>query len=95
MTETLFIERTFAAPPAGLFAAFTDPAVMARWYAPGDLESLGCEADPRPGGRWRFSNAFARRRGNMSSSVNSAYSIRRTGWCSRICGKTATAPRRW
>jgi uncharacterized protein YndB with AHSA1/START domain len=50
--DTIVAERRLAAPPARVFAAFSDPAERARWDVPGDdwvIESH--EQDFRVGGR--------------------------------------------
>lgn len=48
------LEHTFRATRARVYAAYTDPSLLAQWWVPtgGGLrvESL----DVRPGGRWRF-----------------------------------------
>jgi uncharacterized protein YndB with AHSA1/START domain len=51
---TMTLTRTFAATPAQVWAAWTDPAVLPRWFGP---EGFGCrthEIDIREGGQWRF-----------------------------------------
>ena len=51
------IYREFAATPAQLFRAHTDPALFARWVGPADI---GCDIDywdARSGGSWRFTGA--------------------------------------
>lgn len=55
ISEREFIlERTFKAPAARVFAAYTDPDQIAQWWVnPGwtmTIESM----DVRPGGKWRF-----------------------------------------
>jgi uncharacterized protein YndB with AHSA1/START domain len=46
------LERTYDAPPATVFHAFTDPAAKARWFAGGDGYTVLARAmDVRPGGR--------------------------------------------
>jgi uncharacterized protein YndB with AHSA1/START domain len=45
--------RTFPHPPAVVFAAFTDPAVLARWWGPAGFTTTIDVFDPRPGGIWR------------------------------------------
>jgi len=48
------IYREFAATPAQLFRAHTDPALFARWVGPADI---GCDIDywdARDGGSWRY-----------------------------------------
>jgi uncharacterized protein YndB with AHSA1/START domain len=49
----LHLERLIAAPPELLFALWTDPAELVRWWAPDGYEaSVDC-LEIRPGGRWR------------------------------------------
>ena len=50
----LVITRTFDAPRELVFAAFTDPARLMRWWGPHGCTVISCEADPRPGGTWRI-----------------------------------------
>jgi uncharacterized protein YndB with AHSA1/START domain len=46
------LERTFAAPAAELFAAWTSPDMLRRWYPPGaDWQTPVAEVDLRVGGR--------------------------------------------
>jgi uncharacterized protein YndB with AHSA1/START domain len=47
--------RVFAAPRARVFAAFRDPAQLARWWGPQGFSNTFHEFDLRPGGKWRFS----------------------------------------
>lgn len=58
-SQELAFTRTFDAPPALVFRAFTEPELVPRWYvAPGEtlvVESL----DARAGGSWRFVNTEA------------------------------------
>lgn len=46
--------RVFRAPRALVIQAFTDPAVLARWWGPEGFTSTFREFDLRPGGMWRF-----------------------------------------
>lgn len=48
----LIITRDLAAPREQVFAAWTDPARAAAWWAPAAFTLLRCEMDVRPGGRW-------------------------------------------
>ena len=47
------VERTLTAPPERVFAAWTDPAILRRWYCPNPDLPLEVEADARVGGRYR------------------------------------------
>ena len=51
---SITIVRTFAASPAEVFAAWTDPALLRRWLAPSPCEVVEASADARPGGRYRI-----------------------------------------
>jgi uncharacterized protein YndB with AHSA1/START domain len=46
--------RVFAAPPALVFEAFSDPNRLARWWGPKGFTNTIHEFDFRPGGAWRF-----------------------------------------
>jgi uncharacterized protein YndB with AHSA1/START domain len=49
------LERTFAASPEEVFEAWTNPAVLERWWgARPRWSSPGCEVDLRVGGRYRL-----------------------------------------
>src|ERR1700727_1626610 len=47
-------ERVFDAPRERVFAAFTDPTLIAQWWGPHGTETTVALLDVRPGGRWRF-----------------------------------------
>ncbi|MDB5296918.1 MAG: polyketide cyclase [Phycisphaerales bacterium] len=49
----LVLSRVFDAPPALVFRAWTDPALLARWLCCKDFTPLFAEADVRAGGAWR------------------------------------------
>jgi uncharacterized protein YndB with AHSA1/START domain len=52
----LELSRRFAAPPERVFEAWTDPAVLRRWWAARpEWDSPAAKADARPGGRYRLS----------------------------------------
>jgi uncharacterized protein YndB with AHSA1/START domain len=53
---TLTLEREFAAPVARVFAAWTDPRLMAQWWGPEGMTCPVCEIDLRVGGKWKFVN---------------------------------------
>lgn len=50
----LVSSRVFDAPRARLFAAFTDPEVLASWWGPRGFTNEFQHFDLRPGGDWRF-----------------------------------------
>lgn len=48
------VRRRFAAPPAGVFAALTDPGLLRRWMSAAGRELVECQVDLRPGGSYRY-----------------------------------------
>ncbi|MGE3968978.1 MAG: SRPBCC domain-containing protein [Dongiaceae bacterium] len=50
---SLTLKRRFAASPERLYAAWTEPEKMMRWWGPAGAVTLHAEADPRVGGRYR------------------------------------------
>jgi uncharacterized protein YndB with AHSA1/START domain len=50
----LTIKRSFTAPPAQVFAAWTDPEKMSHWMGPGEIAAATVECDLRVGGRYRI-----------------------------------------
>jgi len=51
--DDLVITRVFRAPPALVFAAWTEPEHLARWSGPEGFTTPHHEMDLRPGGRYR------------------------------------------
>jgi uncharacterized protein YndB with AHSA1/START domain len=51
---SLTIKRRFNAPPANVFAAWTDPEKVKRWMGPGEVQVLSVDSDARTGGRYRW-----------------------------------------
>jgi uncharacterized protein YndB with AHSA1/START domain len=52
---SLTLKRRIKAPPAQVFAAWTDPKKLAAWFGPGPSdEVLVAETDPRVGGSFRI-----------------------------------------
>ena len=47
-------ERHLAAPPERVYAAFTDPELVPRWWGLESSETVIDEMDVRVGGTWRF-----------------------------------------
>lgn len=56
--STFVIERSYPQPPAGVFAAFSQPARKRRWYVEGAHEIREFEMEFRVGGRERFRYRF-------------------------------------
>jgi uncharacterized protein YndB with AHSA1/START domain len=50
---SLTLKRRLAAPPETVFAAWTEPQRMLRWFAPAATETIHAETDVRVGGRFR------------------------------------------
>ena len=52
--DPIVVEGYFAVPPAQVFKAWTDPAIVMKWFGqkPNSLHSA--TIDLRPGGVWRF-----------------------------------------
>ncbi len=50
----LVYERTFDATVEQVWTAFTDPAVIPRWWGPHGTTTTVVEMDVRPGGAWRY-----------------------------------------
>lgn len=51
---SLILKRHLKAPPAKVFAAFTDPEKVKRWMGPGEIKTVSAESDLRVGGRYRW-----------------------------------------
>ena len=49
---SLTIRRRFKAPPARVYAAWTEPAQIARWFGPGKVEVVDAVFETRAGGRF-------------------------------------------
>lgn len=52
--RTIRAERVFAAPPAKLWQALTDPALVLKWQGMPSHPMLEAEIDLRIGGKWRY-----------------------------------------
>lgn len=50
--RVLVITRTFDAPRALVWRAFSDPFHLAQWWGPRGYTNPVCELDLRPGGHW-------------------------------------------
>ena len=54
LDREIVLSRVIAAPRARVFAAFTDPNQITRWFGPAGFTTETQEIDIRPGGHWRF-----------------------------------------
>ena len=52
--ELILITREFAAPRHSVWRAWTDPALVRRWWHAKRGEVTVCEIDLRVGGKWRY-----------------------------------------
>ena len=50
----IHVERVFDAPRERVFAAYTDPELIPRWWGPRSTTTVVEEMDARTGGAWRF-----------------------------------------
>jgi uncharacterized protein YndB with AHSA1/START domain len=50
----ILVVRVFEAPRDLVWKAWTDPRRLAQWWGPRGFTNPVCEADARPGGRWRI-----------------------------------------
>lgn len=50
LKRSISISRFIDAPRSLVFAAFTNPKHLARWWGPKDFTNPVCEIEPRPGG---------------------------------------------
>lgn len=48
------MERVFAATPDRVYAAYTQPDLIAHWWGPRAFTVRAVEMDVRPGGRWQI-----------------------------------------
>ncbi len=53
-TAPVVIDRTFNAPRAKVFAAWSTPEAFSKWFGPGAFTIPTCELDFRPGGTIRL-----------------------------------------
>jgi uncharacterized protein YndB with AHSA1/START domain len=50
----IHVERIFDAPRERVFAAYTDPELIPKWWGPRGTSTVVEELDARTGGAWRF-----------------------------------------
>lgn len=61
-TREIVFERAYDAPPERVFAAFTDPSLVARWWGSAGAKLVVEAMDVRAGGKWRFVETDAKGR---------------------------------
>jgi len=52
--KEIVLTRVFDAPRALVFQAYTDPALIPRWWGPRGVTTTVDQMDVRPGGIWRY-----------------------------------------
>lgn len=52
--KQLIIERTFNAPIGKVWAAFTNPEILAKWWSPAGMKNYHASTDVREGGEFRY-----------------------------------------
>ncbi|MBB6173120.1 uncharacterized protein YndB with AHSA1/START domain [Nocardiopsis mwathae] len=50
----IVVTRVFDAPREVVYAAFTDPELVPKWWGPYDHTTVATRAEVRPGGQWRY-----------------------------------------
>ena len=55
----IIVRRDFTHPPARVWRAITEPALIRQWMAIPEFPMTRCEMDPRPGGTFHFEWAGA------------------------------------
>jgi uncharacterized protein YndB with AHSA1/START domain len=67
--RTLVIERVFKATPEKVFKAWTDPAILVKWWGPEGFNTPECKMDVRAGGAWRTTMVEPGGKGHTCSGV--------------------------
>jgi uncharacterized protein YndB with AHSA1/START domain len=67
--DKLFLSKWIKAKRETVFAAWTTPEIMRKWFCPRDLQLVTAEADVRVGGRFRA----AMSNGSQTYTVNGVY----------------------
>ncbi len=60
---SLTFKRRLNAAPEKIYAAWTDPAKLVKWFGPEEIETLSAQADARVGGRFHIIMRDVERRG--------------------------------
>ena len=91
---SLTLKRRFKAPPAKVFAAWTDPEKVKRWMGPGEMKAVIAESDIRAGGHYRWIMQ-APNGENTMSAASIARSYRTKNWFSPGPGSRRRSASRW
>jgi glutathione S-transferase len=67
--RTLVIERVFKASPEKVFKAWTDPAILVKWWGPEGFDTPECKMDVRAGGKYRTTMVSPDGKGRTVSGV--------------------------
>jgi uncharacterized protein YndB with AHSA1/START domain len=65
----IVVRRDFDAPRTTVFAAYTRPELLRRWFGPHGYTLSECDVDLRVGGRWRYVVRGPRDNGNDGSEM--------------------------
>jgi uncharacterized protein YndB with AHSA1/START domain len=52
MSTDLILERTVSLPPHAVWRAWTEPALLMQWFCPKPWQTVECDIELRPGGRF-------------------------------------------
>ncbi|HYQ43902.1 MAG TPA: SRPBCC domain-containing protein [Polyangiaceae bacterium] len=67
--DELFVSKWIRAKREAVFAAFTEPETLRKWFCPRDLRVISAEADVRVGGAFRIRMS----KGNETHTVHGNY----------------------
>jgi uncharacterized protein YndB with AHSA1/START domain len=70
--DTLRLERLIASPPEVLFALWTEPDHLLKWWGPEECETLVHTLDLRAGGHWRI---VLRRPNDSALAISGVYRV--------------------
>jgi uncharacterized protein YndB with AHSA1/START domain len=94
----ILTERVFDAPRERVWAAYTDPALIPRWWGLRGAETVVDQLDLRPGGAWRFVEhnrdgtqaAFRGVYREVTAPERLVYTFEYEGWPGKVLIDTAT-----
>ena len=71
----IVVRRFLAAPPELVFRAWSEPALLRRWWGPRRLEVTECELDSHLGGAWRIVHRAPTARNSVSTAGSSSSTL--------------------